>query len=34
LIDGWKFIATVDGLFKGPIAEEAKLRAKKYGRNV
>jgi hemoglobin len=27
LIDG-NFIATVDGLFKGPIAEEAKLRAK------
>jgi hypothetical protein len=31
-MDG-NFIATVDGLFKGPIAE-AKLRAKKYGRNV
>jgi hemoglobin len=28
LIDGWKFLLTVDGLFKGPIAEEAKLRAK------
>jgi hemoglobin len=26
-MDG-NFIATVDGLFKGPIAEEAKLRAK------